>query len=56
MLAYAIYSGTRDMTGLIEQAGLMAAALCASMDTVRLEDWSLDQIDRGIDVLVNNKK
>lgn len=44
------------MTGLIEQAGLMATALCASMDTARLEDWILDQIDRGIDVLVNNEK
>ncbi|TVT84117.1 DEAD/DEAH box helicase [Pseudomonas sp. H3(2019)] len=58
VLAYTVYSGTRDTTSrlkrLLEQAGLKVAVLRASVDTARREDWILDQVDRGIDVLITN--
>ncbi|WP_300731714.1 DEAD/DEAH box helicase [Pseudomonas sp.] len=58
VLAYTVYSGTRDTTArlkrLLEQAGLKVAVLRASVDTARREDWILDQVDRGIDVLITN--
>ncbi|AMB86035.1 DEAD/DEAH box helicase [Pseudomonas agarici] len=58
VLAYTVYSGTRDTTSrlkrLLDQAGLKVAVLRASVDTQRREDWILDQVDRGIDVLITN--
>lgn len=58
VLVYTVYSGTRDTTSrlkrLLEQAGLKVAVLRASVDTARREDWILDQLDRGIDVLITN--
>ncbi|MDP5624683.1 DEAD/DEAH box helicase, partial [Pseudomonas aeruginosa] len=58
VLAYTVYSGTRDTTSrlkkVLEQAGLKVAVLRASVDTARREDWILDQVDRGIDVLITN--
>ena len=58
VLAYTVYSGTRDTTSrlkrLLEQAGLKVAVLRASVDTARREDWILDQVDRGVDVLITN--
>ncbi|WLI07580.1 DEAD/DEAH box helicase [Pseudomonas sp. FP597] len=58
VLAYTVYSGTRDTTSrlkrLLEQAGLKVGVLRASVDTARREDWILDQVDRGIDVLITN--
>lgn len=58
VLVYTVYSGTRDTTSrlkrLLEQAGLKVAVLRASVDTARREDWILDQVDRGIDVLITN--
>lgn len=58
VLAYTVYSGTRDTTNrlkrVLEQAGLKVAVLRASVDTSRREDWILDQVDRGIDVLITN--
>ncbi|VXC23705.1 DEAD/DEAH box helicase [Pseudomonas sp. 8Z] len=58
VLVYSVYSGTRDTTSrlkqILEQAGLKAAVLRASVDTARREDWILDQVDRGIDVLITN--
>jgi len=58
VLAYTVYSGTRDTTSrlkrMLEQAGLKVAVLRASVDTARREDWILDQVDRGIDVLITN--
>jgi len=58
VLVYSVYSGTRDTTSrlkqVLEQAGLKAAVLRASVDTARREDWILDQVDRGIDVLITN--
>lgn len=58
VLAYSVYTGTRDTTSrlkrLLEQAGLKVAVLRASVDTARREDWILDQVDRGVDVLITN--
>ncbi|PRB81546.1 DEAD/DEAH box helicase [Pseudomonas sp. MYb185] len=58
ILAYTVYSGKRDTTSrlkrVLEQVGLKVAALRATVDTSRREDWILDQVDRGIDVLITN--
>ncbi|MFJ5299215.1 DEAD/DEAH box helicase family protein [Pseudomonas sp. NPDC088368] len=58
VLVYSVYSGTRDTTSrlkrLMDQVGLKASVLRASVDTMRREDWILDQVDRGIDVLITN--
>ncbi len=58
VLAYTVYSGRRDTTArqkaLLQHAGLKAAVLRASVDTSKREDWILDQVDRGIDVLICN--
>lgn len=58
VLAYTVYSGTRDTTSRLkrqlDQAGLKVAVLRASVDTTGREDWIIDQVDRGIDVLITN--
>ncbi|MEW7972787.1 MAG: SNF2-related protein [Candidatus Thiodiazotropha endolucinida] len=58
VLAYTVYSGRRDTTvrlkSLLQHAGLKVAVLRASVDTSKREDWILDQVDRGIDVLICN--
>ncbi|SHN14465.1 Type III restriction enzyme, res subunit [Pseudomonas asturiensis] len=58
VLAYSVYTGTRDTTSrmkrVLEQSGLKVAVLRASVDTARREDWILDQVDRGVDVLIAN--
>ena len=58
VLAYSIYTGTRDTTARLksqlEQAGLKVAVLRASVDAARREDWAAEQVERGIDVLICN--
>ncbi|MCL2872804.1 MAG: DEAD/DEAH box helicase [Betaproteobacteria bacterium] len=58
VLAYTIYTGRRDTTSrlkkALEQAGLKVAVLRSTVDTSSREDWILDQVDRGIDVLICN--
>lgn len=58
VLAYTVYSGTRDTTSRLrmqlEAAGLKCAVLRASVDAAKREEWVADQVDRGIDVLVTN--
>ncbi|GKS05121.1 DEAD/DEAH box helicase [Pseudomonas syringae pv. theae] len=58
VLAYSVYTGTRDTTSrmkrVLEQSRLKVAVLRASVDTARREDWILDQVDRGVDVLITN--
>jgi hypothetical protein len=58
VLAYSIYTGTRDTTSrlkkALEQAGLKTAVLRSSVETSKREEWILDQVDRGIDVLICN--
>lgn len=58
VLAYSVYTGTRDTTSRLkkklEEAELKVAVLRSTVDTSKREDWILDQVDRGIDVLVCN--
>lgn len=57
-LVYSVYTGTRDTTSrlklLLEQEGFKVAVLRASVDASRREDWIVEQLDRGIDVLITN--
>ncbi|WP_443112346.1 helicase-related protein [Ectothiorhodospira sp. 9100] len=58
MLAYTVYTGTRDTTArlkaLLQQAGLKVGVLNASVDTSSREDWILEQVEKGIDVLLTS--
>ncbi len=58
VLIYTTYTGTRDtsirLKGLLEAHGFRSVVLRASIDTSRREDWILDQVDRGVEVLVTN--
>ena len=58
VLAYTVYSGTRDTTyrlkTLLEANGLKVAVLRASVDASKREDWVAEQVERGIDVLISN--
>jgi len=58
VLVYSVYTGTRDTTArlkrILQQAGLKTAVLSASVDTGKREDWIMEQVERGIDVLITN--
>jgi len=58
VLAYSIYSGTRDTTArlkaLLEARGFKVGVLRATVDASKREDWVAEQVDRGIDVLITN--
>jgi superfamily II DNA or RNA helicase len=58
VLAYTIYTGTRDTTSrlkvLLEQEGLKTAVLRATVSPERREDWIAEQVDRGVDVVITN--
>ncbi len=58
VLVYSVYSGTRDtmsrLQSLLNTHGLKVAVLRSSVKTQEREDWILDQVDRGIDVLITN--
>ncbi|PZN70503.1 MAG: DEAD/DEAH box helicase [Candidatus Methylumidiphilus alinenensis] len=58
VLVYSIYTGTRDTTqrikNLLQGEGFKSAVLRSSVDTSKREDWILEQVDRGIDVLICN--
>ena len=58
VLAYSVYTGTRDTTARLktqlEANGLKVAVLRASVDASKREDWVADQVERGIDVLICN--
>ena len=58
VLAYSVYTGRRDTTvrlkTMLQREGLKVAVLRASVSTSKREDWILDQVDRGIDVLITN--
>lgn len=58
VLVYTTYTGRRDtstrLQKLLSVADLKVAVLRASIATERREDWILDQVDRGIDVLICN--
>lgn len=58
VLVYTIYTRKRDTTqrlkNLLKAEGLKAEVLKSSVATDRREDWILDRVDRGIDVLICN--
>ena len=57
-LVYSVYSGTRDTMArlklLLEAEGFKVGVLRASVEAAKREDWLLDQVDRGVDVIVTN--
>ncbi|MFM2666727.1 SNF2-related protein [Vibrio mediterranei] len=57
-LVYTVYTGKRDtasrLKALLSAKGLKCAVLRASVKTEDREDWILEQVDRGIDVLITN--
>lgn len=58
VLVYTVYTGKRDtatrLMKILESADFKTAVLRSSVSTDRREDWIMDQVDRGIDVLVCN--
>ena len=58
VLVYSVYTGTRDTTTrlkhFLERNGFKTAVLRASVDAAKREDWLLDQVDRGVDVIITN--
>lgn len=58
VLVYSVYTGRRDTTSrlkaLLQREGLKPAVLRSTVDTGKREDWIMDQVDRGIDVLICN--
>ncbi|WP_439148014.1 DEAD/DEAH box helicase family protein [Vibrio sp.] len=57
-LVYTVYTGKRDtasrLKSLLSDQGLKCAVLRSSVKTEDREDWILEQVDRGIDVLITN--
>lgn len=58
VLAYTVYTGTRDTTGrlkrLLERHGFKVGVLRSSTEASKREDWLLDQVDRGVEVILTN--
>jgi superfamily II DNA or RNA helicase len=58
VLVYTTYTGKQDtslrLKTLLGTAGLKTDVLRSSVSTEQREDWILDRVDRGIDVLVCN--
>ncbi|MBT6702241.1 MAG: DEAD/DEAH box helicase family protein [Gammaproteobacteria bacterium] len=57
-LVYTIYTGKQDVASrykrILQQHGLKAEVLRSSVDTSKREDWIMDHVDRGIDVMICN--
>lgn len=58
VLVYTTYTGTRDtasrLKGLLTKAGLRVSVMRSTIETTKREDWVVDQVERGVDVLVCN--
>lgn len=58
VLVYTVYTGTRDtsqrLKALLTQEGLQVAVLKSTVPTEKREDWIIDQVERGCDVLITN--
>jgi hypothetical protein len=58
VLVYTTYTGTRDTTHRLkthlERDGFKTAVLKASVESSRREEWLLDQVDRGMEVIITN--
>jgi len=57
-LVYTIYTGKQDVASrykrILQEHGLKAEVLRSSIETGKREDWIIDHVDRGIDVLICN--
>ena len=57
-LVFTIYTGKQDIASrykrILELSGLKVAVLRSTVDTSKREDWIMDQVDRGIDVMICN--
>ena len=57
-LVYTTYTGTRDTTtrlkSHLEREGFKVAVLRAAVEASRREEWLLDQVDRGVEVVITN--
>ena len=60
VLVYSNLTGVRDLVSrlskLLENVGLNTAVLRSTVATTKREDWILDKVDTGIDVLICNPK
>ncbi len=58
VLVYTVYTGKRDTASrlkrVLETSGFKVAVLRSSVGTDKREDWIMDQVDRGIDIMVCN--
>jgi hypothetical protein len=58
VLVYVTYTGKRDVSQriktMLDQAGFKVAILRSSVEAVQREDWLLDQVDRGVEVVITN--
>jgi SNF2 family DNA or RNA helicase len=58
VLVYSTYTGTRDTTArlkvILERSGFKVAVLRATVEAAKREDWVIDQVERGVDVLITN--
>ena len=58
VLVYTTYTGVRDtatrLKRLCDEAGVKAVVMRASVQAARREEWILDHVDKGIDVLICN--
>ena len=58
VLVYTVYTGTRDtsarLKALLEARGFKVGVLRASVEAAKREDWLLEQVDRGVEVIVTN--
>ena len=58
VLVYTTYTGKHDTTARLKRiltaAGLKTAVLRSTVATDRREEWILDQVDLGIDILITN--
>jgi SNF2 family DNA or RNA helicase len=58
ILVYTTYTGTRDTTArlkvILERSGFKVAVLRASVEAAKREDWVIDQVERGVDVMITN--
>jgi SNF2 family DNA or RNA helicase len=58
VLVYTTYTGVRDTTsrlkGILELQGFKVAVLRAAVDAADREDWILEKVDQGIEVIITN--
>lgn len=58
VLVYTTYTGKRDtaarLKALLQAEGLKVSVLRSSVKTSRREDWILEQVERGVEVIITN--